>query len=133
MALVETSRAQVILKETECSFESFRGSGAGGQHRNVTDSAVRITHLPTGMVVKSESQRSWWQNRNAAMAELANRLASAEATAAAVAANQDRTSQIGVGDRPSHDWTWCGWRDEVTHHRSGRRYQMSAALKGRFL
>lgn len=133
MALVEATSARTALKEAECSFESFRGSGAGGQHRNVTDSAVRVTHLPTGIVVKSEGQRSWWQNRNAAMAELANRLASAEATAAAAAANQNRTSQIGVGDRPSHDWTWCGWRDEVVHHGSGRRYRMNAALRGRFL
>lgn len=133
MALVEATSTQTVLKESDCSIESFRGSGAGGQHRNVTDSAVRITHIPTGVVVKSEGQRSWWQNRNAAMVELANRLASAEATAAADETNRNRTNQIGIGDRPSHDWTWCGWRDEVTHHGSGRRFQMSAALKGRFL
>lgn len=133
VAIVEHVESVVVLSEDDCDFESFRGRGAGGQHRNTTDSAVRVTHRPSGLVVKSESQRSWWQNKSTAMAELARRLEAQEAGVQSAKVNNVRVDQIGIGDRPSHDWTWCGWRDEVHHHSTGKKYRMSSALKGKLL
>lgn len=122
-----------FIDPSEVRVETYRGSGAGGQHRNVTDSAVRLTHWPTGIVVKSEAQRNQWQNRQAAWAELERRV-SADVEASVVAdMNVERVSQVGAGDRASHDWTWCAWRDSVVHHGSGEQWRMSSALRGRFL
>ncbi len=131
VAIVQESDVAISVNESDCDFESFRGSGAGGQHRNTTDSAVRITHRPTGIVVKCESQRSWWQNKTTAMIELARRIGERESQSMAAKVNSVRVDQIGIGDRSSHDWTWCGWRDEVHHHHTGVRFSMSAALKGK--
>lgn len=117
----------------DVDIESYRGSGPGGQHRNKTETGVRVRHRPTGLEAKADRGRSWWQNRNEALAELERRVTEHLGAVASTAENSERISQIGAGDRFSHDWTWCAWRDEVTCHRTGKRWNMSRALRGRFL
>lgn len=133
VALVDNAKTISFVDPADVRVETYRGSGAGGQHRNVTDSAVRLTHWPTGIVVKSEAQRSQGQNHQTAWAELERRVAVDLEASAAVDRNADRVAQVGNGNRVSHDWTWCAWRDSVQHHGSGRKWQMSSALRGRFL
>lgn len=118
---------------SEVELITYRGSGPGGQHRNTSDTAVRARHLPTGIEAKSEAQRSWNQNRLAALAELERRVADVRRSAAKEASNDSRVAQVGLGDRVSHDWTWNAWRDTVTCRRSGRSWSMSSALRGRFM
>lgn len=133
VALVDLGKAVSVVDPADVRMDTYRGSGAGGQHRNVTDSAVRLTHRPSGIVVKSEAQRNQWQNRQTAWAELERRVSADVEASAAADVNAVRVGQVGAGDRPSHDWTWCGWRDSVTCHSSGGSWRMSAALKGKFL
>ena len=109
----------------------YRGSGPGGQHRNTSDSCVRVTHRPTGIVVHATASRSQWQNRQAALAELASRVHAVENTERTAQVAAERSGQIGDGGRGGFDWNWCAWRDEVVGP-GGRRLRYTAALKGRF-
>ena len=115
----------VEINPNDVREDTYRGSGAGGQHRNKTDSCVRLTHLPTGTVVTAEDHRSQHQNRQQAWARLAERVNGAARSKAADAANAHRSSQFDT----SRCWVWCGWRDEVTSA-DGRRASMRRALKG---
>lgn len=133
VAITDATTAAVVLDPADVDEWTYRGTGAGGQHRNTSDTAVRVRHRPTGLEAKSEAQRSWWQNRQAAWAELERRVAVQAQATQAQARNAERTGQIGVGDRPSHDWTWCAWRDTATCHATGQQWPMSAAMRGRWL
>lgn len=105
----------------------MRGTGPGGQHRNVTDSKVVVTHLPTGIQAASDD-RSQHDNRRRALAVLSDRVAAHYASHHAESTNDDRRSQMD-GDRA---FTWTEWRDIVVNHRTGRKGKMSRALKGNF-
>lgn len=131
MAILEPGAVDHTLDEADLEFGTYRGGGPGGQHRNTSDTGVRIRHIPTGTVVKVDRGRSWYQNRQAALAEMERRLGEAAAGEAASAENAARVAQIGVGDRASHDWTWCAWRNTVTHNGSGRTLAFDRAMKGR--
>jgi len=112
---------------SEMRFDVYRAPGAGGQHRNKTDFAVRATHTPTGIVAVATESRSQHQNRAAATARLRDAVAAAEhAARSSVAAR----SKADVFNRPT-EWSWCGWRDQVVDP-AGRRYRMRRALTGRF-
>ncbi len=132
VAILDGSVPVFSFSEDEVDLTTYRGSGPGGQHRNKVESGVRARHVPSGIVVTADTNRSWWNNRQTAMAELRRRLEEAHVSGVQSALNTERVDQIGIGDRPSHDWTWCAWRDEVTCHTSGRRMKMSSALRGRF-
>ena len=106
--------------------DTFRSSGAGGQHRNKTDSAVRLTHLPTGLVVTATEERSQHQNRLVAWARLEERLSAVASADVAEATNESRREQLDE----FRAWTWCGWRDEVKGP-NGRRASMKRVLQGR--
>lgn len=133
VAIIAGSTTTPVFDESDVEIETYRGGGPGGQHRNTSDTGVKATHLPTGITAKVDRGRSWWQNRQDALTELQRRVTQAHQDRLAEHTNTERVTQIGTGDRAGHDWTWCGWRDEVVHHPTRRRYKMSAALKGRFL
>jgi peptide chain release factor 1 len=121
----------VLLEDADLEVTYYRGRGKGGQHRNTTDSAVRVRHIPTGIVVTIENGRQQGQNLTRARAELLRRLSAREGAAIATARNTQRRSQITSGERPTKQWTWNEQRGEVLEHRSGRRYEMDAMLRGR--
>lgn len=133
VALVDAVGPASILDPADVDEHTYRGSGPGGQHKNKVETGVALKHRPTGIEAKVDRGRSWWQNRQAAWAELERRVQVDREASAAASTNADRVAQVGLGDRVSHDWTWCDWRDSVMCHRSGQSWRMSAALRGRFL
>jgi len=111
----------LIIDDGEISKEVFRGSGAGGQKRNKTSSAVRLTHKPTGIVVKYESERSQSMNLQAAKAILASRLKQLADESDQKERSSIRKEQVGCGMRGCKTWT-IRIRDEVViHHPSNTR------------
>lgn len=120
----------VELDERELRTDFYRGHGKGGQHRNKTSSAVRLTHLPTGITVAIERGRSQSQNIQVARAEMRRRLNERSDRSQATAVNERRSRQISSGERATKQWTWNQQRDEVLHHETGARYRMTAFLRG---
>lgn len=127
VALEEGSTGRLgDVRRRDVRIDTFRASGAGGQHRNKTDSGVRITDHASGIVVTATEERSQHQNREVAWARLEAALTLARASRAHAAANEARSAVFDEG----RTWTWTGWRDEVKGP-SGRRAVMSKALRGR--
>mgnify|MGYP002639795512 CR=1 FL=1 len=119
--LAVPKESECHLSEQEVDFKFTRGSGAGGQHRNTTDSAVVATHRTTGISVRVESERSQHQNKRQAMDFLRARLAEAQAEKQRGATNTRRKSQVGSGMRGDKVRTASTFRDEVVDHRTGKR------------
>lgn len=126
--LEDTSR--VKLDERDLDFKTCRGSGAGGQHRNVTDSAVQLTHKPTGIQVRVESERSQHQNKELAKSILRARLQEAATDARTEKRNAKRRSQIGGGARGDKRRTIAIQRGQVTDHVTGKTMSAKKYLRG---
>lgn len=125
VATVEDNRKEVDLNKDHCRVDTYRDTGPGGQHRNKTDSAVRITHYPTGTVVTAVESRSQHDNREVAW----KRLEKALEELAQVEHSEALGSQREAAYDDYNAWTWTDWRDEAKHR--GQKYSMRKLLKGR--
>ncbi|KYC28856.1 peptide chain release factor RF-1 [Sterolibacterium denitrificans] len=122
---------EIDLNPSELRIDTFRASGAGGQHINKTDSAVRITHLPTGLVVECQDDRSQHRNKAQAMAVLAARLKDRQERAQAAKIASERKSLIGSGDRSERIRTYNFPQGRVTDHRINLTlYKIDAIMNG---
>jgi peptide chain release factor 1 len=123
--------AEVEIDPNEIRVDVFRSSGPGGQSVNTTDSAVRITHLPTGVVVSCQNEKSQLQNKDQALRILRARLAAIQAEAAAAAAADQRRSQIRTVDRSERIRTYNFPENRIADHRTGfKAYNLDQVLGG---
>lgn len=124
------SESELLIDERDLEWATCRGSGAGGQHRNVTDSAVQLTHKPTKLMVRCESERSQHQNKATALSILRAKLQEAATHAATQDRNNTRKAQLGTGQRGDKTRTYRHQDDVVTDHTTGKRAQFSRVVRG---
>jgi peptide chain release factor 1 len=129
--LPEAQEVDIEINPTELQIDTFRASGAGGQHINKTESAIRITHLPTGTVVECQDERSQFKNRDRAMKVLRSRLLQSEREKQQAAIAGQRRAQVGTGDRSERIRTYNYPQGRVSDHRIGLTlYNIEAILNG---
>ena len=124
-------RDAIEINKADLRVDTYRASGAGGQHVNKTDSAVRLTHLPTGIVVECQDERSQHKNRAKAMALLQAKLSSEQEAAAAKEISDARRNLVGSGDRSERIRTYNYPQGRVTDHRIGLTlYKLDEIMQG---
>jgi peptide chain release factor 1 len=129
--LPEAEEIEVTIDPGDLRIDTFRSSGAGGQHINKTESAIRITHLPTGLVVECQDERSQYKNKDKAMRVLRSRLFEMQKEQQAGEIAAERRSQVGSGDRSERIRTYNFPQGRVTDHRIGLTlYRLDAILNG---
>ncbi|PWM39822.1 MAG: peptide chain release factor 1 [Clostridiales bacterium] len=129
--LPEMEEIDFEINPADLQIDTFRSSGAGGQHVNKTESAIRITHLPTGLVVECQDERSQHKNKERALKILRSRLAEIERSKKEAALASERKSQVGTGDRSERIRTYNYPQGRVTDHRIGLTlYKLEQILNG---
>ena len=122
---------EVAINQNDLKIDVYRSSGPGGQSVNTTDSAVRITHLPTGIVVSMQNEKSQLQNREAALRVLRARLLAAQQEAAEAEASAARRSQVRTVDRSERIRTYNFPENRIADHRTGyKAYNLDAVMNG---
>ena len=129
--LPEAEEVDVDIDPDDLRIDTYRSSGRGGQHVNVTDSAVRITHLPTGIVVACQDERSQHKNKAKAMKVLRSKLLDAQEKEQHSKISQERKSMVGSGDRSERIRTYNYPQGRVTDHRIGLTlYKLENVMQG---
>ena len=129
----EAEEVEFTIDPKDLQIDTYRSSGAGGQHVNKTESAIRITHLPTGTVVECQDERSQYKNKDRAMKILRSRLYEAEQEKQAAQQAAQRKSQVGTGDRSGKIRTYNFPQNRVTDHRltgDAKNFNLDAVLGG---
>jgi peptide chain release factor 1 len=127
----EQAQTTVEVADEDVDVSTYRGHGKGGQHRNKTDSAVRLVHRPTKTVVVVEHGRSQWQNLRQARGELARRLEESARRKDSAKVLSDRNRQIASGERPVKQFTHNEQRSIVESHETGEAWRWSDFYRGR--
>ena len=129
--LPEAEEVEIDINPADLEIDTFRSGGAGGQHVNKTDSAIRITHKLTGVVVECQDERSQFKNRDKAMKMLRTKLLDAEREKQKAAISSERKSQVGSGDRSERIRTYNYPQSRLTDHRIGLTlYSLEQILDG---
>ena len=131
--LPQVEEVDFRLDMNDLKIDTYRSSGAGGQHVNKTESAIRITHLPTGTVVECQDERSQYKNKDRAMQILRSKLYEAEQEKQRSAVAAERKSQIGSGDRSERIRTYNFPQNRVTDHRlsgDNKNFNISSIING---
>ena len=131
--LPEAEEVEFSIDPGDLKIDTFRSSGAGGQHINKTESAIRITHLPTGVVVECQDERSQYKNKDRAMKILRSKLYEAEQAKQNAAIAAQRRSQVGSGDRSERIRTYNFPQGRVTDHRLAgdvKNFAIDAVING---
>ncbi|MDR1001911.1 MAG: peptide chain release factor 1 [Oscillospiraceae bacterium] len=129
--LPEVDDVEVELNMSDLKVDTYRSSGAGGQHVNTTDSAIRLTHLPTGIVVECQDERSQYKNKDRALKIMRSKLYESVLREQTDKIAADRKSQVGTGDRSERIRTYNYPQGRMTDHRIGLTlYKLEAILNG---
>ena len=129
--LPEAEDVELEIDPKDLKIDTFRSSGAGGQHVNKTESAIRITHIPTGTVVECQDERSQYKNKDRAMKILRSRILEAERRKQSEAIAGERRAQVGTGDRSERIRTYNYPQGRVTDHRIGLTlYKIDSIMDG---
>jgi peptide chain release factor 1 len=128
--LEEVLPSEIKINEKDLDIKATRGSGAGGQHKNVTDSAIQLTHKPSGIKIRCEAGRSQHANKEQALELLRIKLKEAERTKTVKEHNNKRKSQVGTGMRGDKIRTIRLQDDIVTDHRTNKRMSAKKYIKG---
>ncbi len=129
--MLEVDDVEIDINPADLKIDTFRSSGAGGQHVNKTSSAIRVTHLPTGLVVECQDERSQHKNKDKALKVLRSRLYDIEKQKQDAAVAQDRKSQVGTGDRSERIRTYNYPQGRMTDHRIGLTlYRLERIMNG---
>ena len=129
--LPEMEEVELEINPADLQIDTYRAGGAGGQHVNKTESAIRITHLPTGLVVECQDERSQYKNKDKAMKVLRSRLYEKQVEEQNAAIASDRRAQVGTGDRSERIRTYNFPQGRVTDHRIGLTlYKLDRVMDG---